>query len=161
MIEFDTQIIPTARAMSFLFSGRVQLSKCAKNCTLPLAMVVLACTPISNVDQYLDSMTYFAMADPSHACGTAPAPMDTKQLHCYGSPNPRGQKVSSMRGLSLCRVAVPTSGLGHTVSHSRCVLASRRKSIRLRGQSAKATQRGNTSGASRPFLVTLAPEGKR
>ena len=36
MIEFDTQIIPTARAMSFLFSGRVQLSKCAKNFTLPL-----------------------------------------------------------------------------------------------------------------------------
>lgn len=35
MIEFDTQIIPTARAMSFLFSGRVQLSKCAKNFTLP------------------------------------------------------------------------------------------------------------------------------
>lgn len=31
MIEFDTQIIPTARAMSFLFSGRVQLSGCAKN----------------------------------------------------------------------------------------------------------------------------------
>ena len=35
MIEFDTQIIPTARAMSFLFSGRVWLSKCAKNFTLP------------------------------------------------------------------------------------------------------------------------------
>ena len=35
MTEFDTQIIPTARAMSFLFSGRVQLSKCAKNFTLP------------------------------------------------------------------------------------------------------------------------------
>ena len=35
MIELDTQIIPTARAMSFLFSGRVQLSKCAKNFTLP------------------------------------------------------------------------------------------------------------------------------
>lgn len=29
MIEFDTQIIPTARAMSFLFSGCAQLSKCA------------------------------------------------------------------------------------------------------------------------------------
>lgn len=35
MIEFDTQIIPTARAMSFLFSGRVQLSKCVRNCGLP------------------------------------------------------------------------------------------------------------------------------
>ena len=35
MIELDTQIIPTARAMSFLYSGRVQLSKCAKNFTLP------------------------------------------------------------------------------------------------------------------------------
>ena len=40
MIEFDTQIIPTARAMSFLFSGRVQLSKCAKNYTLPGAQLV-------------------------------------------------------------------------------------------------------------------------
>ena len=37
MIELDTQIIPTARAMSFSFSGRVQLSKCAKNFTLPSA----------------------------------------------------------------------------------------------------------------------------
>ena len=35
MIEFDTQIIPTARAMSSFFFGRVQLSKCAKNFTLP------------------------------------------------------------------------------------------------------------------------------
>ena len=35
MIEFDTQIMPTARAMSFSFSGRVQLSKCAKIFTLP------------------------------------------------------------------------------------------------------------------------------
>ena len=41
MIEFDTQIIPTARAMSFLFSGRVQLSKCAKNCGLPRRCVSL------------------------------------------------------------------------------------------------------------------------
>lgn len=39
MIEFDTQIIPTARAMFFLFSRRVQLSKCAKNFTLPVAAV--------------------------------------------------------------------------------------------------------------------------
>ena len=35
MIELDTQIIPTARAMSFLFSGRVQLLGCAKNFALP------------------------------------------------------------------------------------------------------------------------------
>lgn len=42
MIEFDTQIIPTARAMSFLFSGRVQLSKCAKNFTLPAQLAQLA-----------------------------------------------------------------------------------------------------------------------
>lgn len=41
MIEFDTQIIPTARAMSFLFSERVQLSKCAKNFTLPAGRRVL------------------------------------------------------------------------------------------------------------------------
>lgn len=27
--------------MSFLFSGRVQLSKCAKNCTLPTVMALL------------------------------------------------------------------------------------------------------------------------
>ena len=35
MIEFDIQIVSMARAMSFLFSGRVQLLRCAKNCTLP------------------------------------------------------------------------------------------------------------------------------
>ena len=35
MIEFDTQVIPTARAMSFVFSGRVQLSKCRQFFTLP------------------------------------------------------------------------------------------------------------------------------
>ena len=34
MIEFDTQIIPAARAMPFSFSGRVQLSKCANHLTL-------------------------------------------------------------------------------------------------------------------------------
>lgn len=31
----STRITPTARAMSFLFSGRVQLSKCAYNFSLP------------------------------------------------------------------------------------------------------------------------------
>lgn len=41
MIGLDTQIIPTARAMSFLYSGRVWLSKCAKNCTLPTVMALL------------------------------------------------------------------------------------------------------------------------
>ena len=39
MIEFDTQIIPTARAMSFLFSGRVQLSKCAQSFSLPYSVI--------------------------------------------------------------------------------------------------------------------------
>ena len=31
----STRITPTARAMSFLFSGRVRLSKCAYNFSLP------------------------------------------------------------------------------------------------------------------------------
>lgn len=37
MIEFDAQIMPTARAMSLLFPRRARLSKCAKNFTLPRA----------------------------------------------------------------------------------------------------------------------------
>ena len=52
MIEFDTQIIPTARAMSFFF-GRVQLSKCAKNFTLP--------GPEAAVDQVFGRIGYLAL----------------------------------------------------------------------------------------------------
>ena len=58
--------------------------------SMPLTVVVLACTSIPNVEQYLDSMLYFAMADPFHVCGTAPAPVVSRQLHCDGLPNPRG-----------------------------------------------------------------------
>lgn len=49
MIEFDTQIIPMARAVSFLLSGRVQLSKCAKAFTLPTVMALLCSWTVSLV----------------------------------------------------------------------------------------------------------------
>ena len=43
--------------------------------SMPLTVVVLACTSIPNAEQHLGSMVCFAMADPFHACGTAPAPI--------------------------------------------------------------------------------------
>lgn len=43
-------------------------------------------------------MAWFATADAFHACGTAPAPMVSGQLHCDGLPNPRGPKGQQHAG---------------------------------------------------------------
>lgn len=43
-------------------------------------------------------MAYLAAAGPFHACGTAPAPMVSGQLHCDGLPNPRGPKDQQHAG---------------------------------------------------------------
>ena len=70
--------------------------------SMPLTVVVLARTFIPNVEQYLDSMVYFAMADPFHVCGTAPAPVVSRQFHCGGLPNPRGRKKPTACGVFPC-----------------------------------------------------------
>lgn len=69
MIELDTQIIPTARAMSFLFSGCVQLSKCAKNFTLSHHGAVDALVALDDVlgEEAAASQLGYAQRDVAHA----------------------------------------------------------------------------------------------
>lgn len=60
--------------------------------SIPLTVIVPACTSIPNLDQHLNPKAYFAMADAFHVCDTAPEPTDSGRRHCNGLPNPRGPK---------------------------------------------------------------------
>lgn len=66
--------------------------------SIPLTVIVLACTSIPNLDQRLNPKAYFAMADAFHVCDTAPEPTDSGQRHCNGLPNPRGPKSQQHAG---------------------------------------------------------------
>ena len=66
--------------------------------SIPLTVIVLACTSIPNLDQHLNPKAYFAMADAFHVCDTAPEATDSGQRHCDGLPNPRGPKSQQHAG---------------------------------------------------------------
>ena len=70
-------------------------------------------TSTPSPEQNLDSMVCSVTTGSFHACGTASAPMLSKQPYCDGFPNPHDSRGRQHVMSIFFRLAVSASGVGH------------------------------------------------
>lgn len=98
-------------------------------------------TSTPSPEQNLDSMVCSVTTGSFHVCGTASAPMVSKQPYCDGFPNPH-DSIGRQHVVSIIfRLAMPGSGLGHSASPFKTTeapsshngISTRRRPLKNRG----------------------------
>ena len=98
-------------------------------------------TSTPSPEQNFDSMVCSVTTGSFHACGTASAPMVSKQPYCGGFPSPHDSRGRQHVVSIIFRLAMPGSGLGHSASpfktteapNSHNSLSARRRPLKNRG----------------------------